>query len=81
MPFKLVPCSLLFGKECVIFGKFNVYMIADHLAFHGQLFPEDTGVSIVYNCQRINLYSGDRFPCLDSVMHFTQVPVPSRERW
>ena len=44
---KLVCYPLPFGEECLISHKLNVYVIADHLAFHGQLCsPEGTGVSV-----------------------------------
>lgn len=56
-------------------------MITDHVAFHGQLCsPEDTEISIVHHCQRIHLFSGYHFLSLDSIMYFTQVAIPSRER-
>lgn len=69
------------GEEYIISQKLNVCMIADHLAFHGQLcYPEDTEISIVHNCQIMNLFSGYHFPFLDSIICFTQVSTPSRER-
>lgn len=81
MPLKLVFYSLLFGEEYLISHKLNVYMIADHLAFRGQLCsPEDAGVSIAHKHQIINLFSSYHFPSMGSRMHLTQVSGPSGER-
>lgn len=38
----------------IISQKFNVFMITDHAAFHGQLrSPEDTGISVVHAAREL----------------------------